>query len=193
MSKRFLIILAVLTSAVCVGLTFAINAGGWAGGEWIWIKTYREVLRIPLFSAFLTVGSFLLTLQATILLRIKEIYDDEEYEADWKNFQMQEEVEGRVVKSGYYDPLRNLGIALLANVLLALCSAFLQVTLGFIPAPWAVGTCLGFAAMTLGLLLFLWWQIAVNLVRWFAVIERKHSRTASASTSEKKKSAGPML
>ena len=96
MSKRFLIILAVLTSAVCVGLTFAINAGGWAGGEWIWIKTYREVLRIPLFSAFLTVGSFLLTLQATLLLRIKEIYDDEEYEADWKNFQMQEEVEGRV-------------------------------------------------------------------------------------------------
>ena len=112
---------------------------------------------------------------------------------DWKNFQMQEEAEGRIVKSGYYDPLRNLGIALLANVLLALCSAFLQVTLGFVPAPWAVGTCLGFAGVSLGLLIFLWWQIAMNLVRWFAVIERKHSRTASASTPEKKKSAGPLL
>lgn len=193
MSKRFLIVLAVLIAAACFGLALAIRAGGWAGGEWIWIKTYREVLRIPLFSAFLTVGSFLLTLQATILLRIKEIYDDEEYETDWKNFQMQEEAEGRIVKSGYYDPLRNLGIALLANVLLSLCSAVLQVTLGFIPAPWAVGMCLGFAAVTLGLLLFLWWQIAVNLVRWFAAIERKHSRATSASASEKKKSAGPLL
>ena len=193
MPKRFPIILTVLTAAACVGLTLAIKSGGWAGGEWTWIKAYREVLRIPLFSAFLTVGSFLLTLQATILLRIKEIYDDEEYETDWKNFQIQEEAEGRSVTSGYYDPLRNLGIALLANVLLALCSAFLQITLGFIPAPWAVGICLGFAAVTLGLLLFLWWQIAVNLVRWFFVIERKHSRTASASTPEKKKSAGPML
>ena len=122
----------------------------------------------------MTLGSFLLTLKATILLRIKEIYDEEKYEKDWLAYQEQRKrSDPNAPVSDYYAPLRRLGEALLANVVLAITSSIAQITLGFVNAPWALGICLGFAATTLLLLLFLWFQIAANLVRWFSVIEEK--------------------
>ena len=169
-----------LVSVLLACLTFLsfsfyclVVVGGFdhAGDTWIWFKFYREGIRTPVFTGFLTVGSFLLTLKATILLRIKEIYDTVDYSADWEAFQEQRRINNKC-PTAYYGPLRNLGHALLANVLLALSTAILQMTLGFVNAPWALGICLGFAATTLGLLLLLWWQIAANLGRWFNVIEK---------------------
>lgn len=167
----------------------AHGAGVDAGSElWVWVKFYREGLRTPFFSGFLTVGGFLLTLKTTILLRIKEIYDTEQYLNDWQNFQEQRRRANPAAQAtDYYGPLRNLGIGLLANVVLTLVSAMLQVTLGFVNQYWAVGICLGFAASTLLLLLFLWWQIAANLMHWFKVIEvKKKDEIQKKSNPEQK-------
>ncbi len=173
---RFLAIVGIGLVILCaVFYRLAIYAGmDSVTNVWIWVKLYHENLRIPLFTGFLTVGSFLLTLMATMLLRIKEIYDEEEYAQDWKRYQDQRITKDPSAKTtDFYGPLRNLGDALLANVILALLSAMLQVTLGFVDLPVAVAICLGFAATTLLLLLYLWWQIAGNLSKWFDVIERK--------------------
>ena len=167
-----LIVMLLLLCGAC--LYFATLAGVDCDGIWIWVKFYREGLRAPLFTGCLTLGTFLLTLQATILIRIKEIYDTEEYDAQWRVYQDQRRAEGRK-PTGYYDPLRNLGVALLLNVLFALITSILQVTVGFINAPLAVAICLGFAGTTLTLLLYLWWQIGANLIRWFREIEKTRS------------------
>jgi hypothetical protein len=168
----FVLILALL--ACCFGFSLIAAHGGVDHCTQLlaWVKFYREGLRAPLFAGFLTVGTFLLTLQTTLLLRIKEIYDDESYAIRWQVLQEQRRAKG-LSRTGYYDPLRNLGLALLANIFFALVSSILQVTLGFVNTFWAVGICLGFAATTFGLLLLLWWQIAANLIRWFSEIETK--------------------
>jgi hypothetical protein len=175
MRSRLLLLIIILIALCYFFSHFACRGGVDENHVWTWVKFYRSDLRVPLFTGFLTMGTFLLTLQATILLRIKEIYDDSDYAATWQVLQDQRKAKG-LPKTGYYDPLRNLGVALLANIFCALASSVLQVTLGFINAPWAVGICLGFAATTFGLILLLWWHIAANLIRWFADIEAKRSR-----------------
>ena len=175
MRGRLLLLIIALASLCYVFSYLACRGGVDENHVWIWVKFYRSDLRVPLFTGFLTMGTFLLTLQATILLRIKEIYDDSDYAATWEVLQEQRKAKG-LSRTGYYDPLRNLGLALLANIFCALTSSLLQVTIGFINAPWAVGICLGSAATTFGLLLILWWYIAANLVRWFSEIEAKRSR-----------------
>jgi len=148
-----------------------------ANGDWAWVVLYQTSLRAPLFTGCLTVGSFLLTLKATIIMRVKEIYDDPDYETAWEVYQAQrkEQMPGCTIP-GYYDSFRNLGVALMANVVLALVTSILQLTLGFVPYPWAVGICLGFGGTTICLLIFLWWQIAKNLMRWFEGLEKKRNR-----------------
>jgi|GEM_PF-3339015 len=171
MVKRLIGLILALLGVCFVIFVLARRGGADSTGLWLWVGFYREGLRTPLFTGCLTMGTFLLTLQATILMRIKEIYDTDDYKAQWEVYQDQRR-QKKLAATGYYDPLRNLGLALLANVLLALVTAILQVTLGFVNAPWAVAVCLGFAATTLGLLLLLWWQIAANLIRWFSEIEK---------------------
>lgn len=174
MIKRLIGLVLALGIFCFVFFVLARRAEVDADGVWIWVRFYREGLRTPLFTGCLTLGTFLLTLQATILMRIKEIYDTADYKAQWEVYQDQRRQE-KLAGTGYYDPLRNLGLALLANVLLALVTAILQVTLGFVNAPWAVAVCLGFGATTLGLLLVVWWQIAANLIRWFSEIEKNRN------------------
>lgn len=176
MLRRFILLVVVLVTLCWTFSWLAMRAGvdPTTGNEWVWFRFYREGLRTPFFTGFLTLGTFILTLQATILLRIKEIYDHPSYADKWNVLQGQREAQGQG-GTGYYDPLRNLGIALLANVFFALVTSLLQVTVGFIDDPCAVGICLGFAATTFALLLMLWWQIASNLYRWFSEIESRHT------------------
>lgn len=185
--RKFLSIVLLVLALSCAAFGWCAYKAGHdpASNLWAWVKFYREGLRTPLFSGFLTVGSFLLTLKATILLRIKEIYEEPKYADDWRRYQAQRKRENPSAGlTDYYGPLRNLGNALLLNVLFAITSAILQVTLGFLNNPWTVGVCMGFASTTLLLLLFLWWQIASNLLRWFDVIERRKQDELKKQTPE---------
>jgi len=111
------------------------------------------------------------------LLRIKDIYDDPEYEIKWENYVTQEKsANPEKPAPKYYEPFTNLGIAMMANVVFAMLTAFLQVSVGFVPNPFAVGICLGFAITTTALLLFLWYLISSNLMSWFATLEAKRIR-----------------
>src|ERR1700742_564175 len=117
--RRFFLIFVVFLIVSSAGFALAASHGGidQATGLYIWVKFYREALRTPFFSGFLTVGSFLLTLQTTILSRIKEIYDSPEYEKRWEQHQEQRRTANRQAKqTPFYGPLRNLGLALIGNV-----------------------------------------------------------------------------
>lgn len=174
MPRRFFYLLFAGWLVAFIALHWGIVQGGSdsSTGLAVWIKFYREGMRAPIFTGFLTLGSFLLTLQATLIMRIKEVYDSPEYEEDWKVYEHQLAASGTPVPP-YYRPLRHLGIALLTNVLLSILTCISQMTFGFSSAPWAVAFCMSIAAATMFCLLFLWLKISQNLVRWFSVIEKK--------------------
>lgn len=186
---RVLTVILILVVAVFSGLFWflAYRAGVDNSQTWVWVEFYRQGLRTPLFSGLLTIGGFLLTLKTSILLRIKEIYDSPGHEKNWRIYRDQLIRNNSSAKPrGFYYGFQNLGVALLANVVMSLSSAILQVTVGFINRPWAIGVCLGFAATALILLLFLWFQIASNLMRWFTMIEdnkQEQLRTADNGKS----------
>lgn len=138
-----------------------------------WIEVYGRDLRTPLFTGCLTVGSFLLTLKATILLRVKGVYDAPEYQ---KMFDAHCDQERRRSPGkqppGCYDSFRNLGVALMASVVVALLASIMQLTAGMSGTAVGISVALAFAATALLWLLFVWWQMARNLSAWFSALKR---------------------
>jgi hypothetical protein len=128
---------------------------------------YSEQLRTPLFTGFLTLGAFLLSLQTFILIRLKEgLYDNPEYRKLVKERQANKSTDS------LFGPLTRLGNLLIYSVLFALITAFYQFSIGLIRSELgaAVGLALAFTAAVV--VLFAWWQIRGNLNCWFENLER---------------------
>ena len=134
-----------------------------------WILVYGNSARTPMFTGFLTLGSFLLTLQSGILSRLKEGYDGEDHAR--KIDQMRRK--GKSVR--YYESLRNVGQVIFVNLMLALLPALFQITFGFVQKAWSTSLCVGFGFVTIVLVIYL----AIELMRahheWFRKIEAERS------------------
>jgi hypothetical protein len=131
-----------------------------------WVKSYFDLARVPLFSGFLTLGSFMLTLQTAILQRLKEAYDSPNYLK--KYLALKEEDP----KAGYYDSLGRLSLALSFGILSAFTTAVLQMTIGFVKTEWACAICIGAAVTTLSVVSYLTIQILMAHREWFTKIEQ---------------------
>lgn len=130
-----------------------------------WINIYYTQARVPMFAGFLTLGSFLLTLQTAIIQRLKEAYDS----ADHARKVEQLRNKGKSVR--YYGSLQRLGIALSTNVILALLTALMQMTLGFVQQSWSTAICIGFGLIALSLVIYLTIQLVLAHHQWFKKIE----------------------
>jgi hypothetical protein len=131
----------------------------------MWVAIYYTQARVPMFTGFLTLGSFLLTLQTAIIQRLKEAYDSEDHAR--KVTQMR--AKGKPVR--YYGSLERVGIALSSNVVLALFTALLQMTLGFAQATWSTAICTAFGLTTILLVVYLTIQLVLAHHQWFKKIE----------------------
>lgn len=135
------------------------------------IENYQTSARTPIFSGFVTLGSFLLTLKTTIIQRLKDAYDTDEYADKFL------ELRAKHKDLLYYGSLSNLGTALAANICLSLSTSAVQMTLGFVKHPVAISICIGFAATTLGLVLYLTVQMSLAHKDWFRKIEADRIKT----------------
>ena len=138
-----------------------------------WIEIYNTQARVPMFTGFLTLGSFLLTLQTAIIQRLKEAYDTAEYSR--KVAQMREK--DKEVK--HYGSLERVGIALSSNVILALSTSLLQMTLGFVRTTWSTAVCIAFGFTTILLVVYLTIQLVLAHRQWFKKIEDEKSKVPS--------------
>ncbi len=129
---------------------------------------YVDKLQIPLFTGFLTLGSFLLTLKTFIIVQLKDkLYDvNEKY--------LREVAEKTITGSSanFYSPLERLAELLITAVILAITTALLQLTLGYIGNQLSSAICISFAIITLLLVFFAWWQIKKNIHDLFTVWEK---------------------
>lgn len=135
-----------------------------------WVALYYTQARIPMFTGFLTLGSFLLTLQTAIIHRLKEAYDS----ADHARKIEQLRAKGKNIR--YYGSLERVGIALSTNVIMALFTALLQMSLGFVQATWSTAICTAFGLTTLLLVIYLTIQMVLAHQQWFKKIEEDKNR-----------------
>ena len=142
---------------------------------------YQSKLQAPLFTGFLTVGGFLLTLKTFVLIKLKE----EVYESSFYQDKVLKERRELNDKLTLYGPLARLGSLLVFSVLSALVTAVSQLSIGFIPRTSAAAFCLGVAVTSLALVFQSWFHIRENLIRWFELLDEKDAeqRKSAASSS----------
>lgn len=118
-----------------------------------------------MFTGFLTLGSFLLTLQTAIIQRLKEAYDSSDYA------RKVDQLRAKKPDVRYYGGLERVGIALASNVILSLVTATLQMTVGFFQKTWSTAICCAFALTTVMLVIYLTVQLVLAHRQWFRKIE----------------------
>ena len=125
---------------------------------------YSSKLQTPLFTGFLTLGSFLLTLKTFIIVQLKEkVYDSDTYTERFIELRFQ----NKDLK--FYQPITRLAGLLLTAVFMALSTALLQITIGFADLQITASICLSFAIGTLLLVFFAWWQIRKSIYILFDI------------------------
>lgn len=132
---------------------------------------YAKNLRSSLFTGFITISSFLLTMTTFVILNLKTGYFDKEWYS-----QRVKTRRATGCKKSYFSPLRNLGFALLASIALSLITAVSQFTLGLYPSTWSVCVCGSLAALTVLALLFCLFQIIMNLLALFQFWESEQKK-----------------
>lgn len=127
---------------------------------------YAKNIRASLFTGFLTVGSFLLSLKVFIIVKFKEnIFDSAAYRAKLE--------EKRKLNSDltHYGPVKRLSRLLFAAILSALAASAAQLTVGLVPVWPATLFCVFIAAFSGAMLLCTLWLIRQILDEWLSYLE----------------------
>lgn len=142
------------------------------------IEVYGNGIRTPVFSAFFTMGSFLIALKSSIIARIKETYDTSSHMV---HFQSER---ARNPDAKFYSGLELLSVALGVNVILCLASSLVQMVFGFIESRWSVSICIGVPVLTFSLLIYLTDIIIKSHRNWFDKMNEEAEEKADALSKE---------
>jgi len=146
---------------------------------------YAHRLQSPLFTAFLTLGGFLLALQTQILMRLKsDLYDTDFYKDRVRKLNHLADPNKKLT---VYGPLKRLGSFLIISVLLTLGAAVTQMTIGFIPHKLAAAFCIGSAAAAITIVFLAWYEMRKNLDHWFEMLEEQAEKQAEQNLPDIKK------
>jgi len=137
---------------------------------------YAKNIRGSLFTGFLTVGSFLLSLKAFIVVKLKEnIFDTELYKKKL--------VERRKLNSALtlYGPVKRLSALLFVAISAAITASVSQLTIGLVPHWLASFFCIFVAVFAISMLVSTLVLIKKTLDEWLDYLEEEHNKkTAEA-------------
>lgn len=132
---------------------------------------YGKNLRGSLFTGFLTLGGFLLSLKTFIVVNMKkEVFDTEDYRAEWEE---QKKLDKASKMGPRFEPLRYLSATLFLSIASCVITSVLQLTLGLAETFWAAMICLWAALVSVLFLLRSLWLIRINLNRMFDFLDAK--------------------
>lgn len=125
-------------------------------------KFFENSLRGHLFSGFLALSGFLISLKAFIVVTMKEkVYDHPQYIKRWKE-------QRKLDKSlTLYGPLKELSDLLYFAISSCLFAAVAQVTIGLFPFWWAALACIFLAIFATALLFSCLVLMKQNIDDWF--------------------------
>lgn len=163
--KRVLIV-ALAVFFATFGLLAYLNPG-----ENGLFSLYDRKFQTPLFTGFLTISGFLLTLKTFVLVQLKkELYEQPFYKEDVNYKRLTNP------KLTLYGPLNRLGSLLVLCVFAGLTTAVSQLSVGFIPSRLAAAFCIAVGAGTLALVFQAWYEIKCNLTRWFEYLDENDKK-----------------
>lgn len=141
-------------------------------------ELYQSKLQTPLFTGFLTIGGFLLTLKTFVLIKLKE----EVYQSEFYKTKLEER---RLLNPdlSLYGPLGRLANLLVLSVLSALLTAVSQMSVGFIPGRLSAAFCISIAVSALALVFQSWFHIRENLNRWFELLQEEEDQKRKSEAS----------
>lgn len=154
------LVIAILVAGAVVPIV-----GEWGGDTAV--KLYGEKLQMPMFTGFLTLAGFILSLKTNILLRLQnDLFDKPLYK---ERIERASALEGQPISR--FEPLINLGNYLVWTVFACLAASLAQVTFGFIKNRWSVGVALAAGFVAFVFTLFAWFAIRANLQVWFDLLK----------------------
>lgn len=158
---RIKFLLSILTGSIVIACIYWLVPNHKLLSEF-----YGENIRGSLFTGFLTLGGFLLSLKTFIIVKMKEnVYDDKKY---IETFNHQKKLDNSLL---LYAPLKNLSHLLFWAILSCIITSVLQFSLGLIEHWVAILTCIFMATFSITLLILSLIEIKNNLDRWFIFIE----------------------
>jgi len=150
-------ILSSVTAWYCLNKFVAANT---------FSSIYDQKVQLAFFTAFLTIGSFLLAMKAFILVRLRDdVYKHDEYRKRYLD------QNNNIYRGDYYQGLVELGHLLVVSVVTAFLASISQITIGFstIYEIKLIAPSLGIGVLTL--VLIDWLFVYLNLRDWFNFIE----------------------
>jgi hypothetical protein len=135
---------------------------------------YAKNMRGSLFTGFLTVGSFLLSLKAFIVVKLKEnIFDTDGYKNRLK--------ERRKLNPELtlYGPVQRLSNLLFISISSAIAASVSQFSIGFIPNWKATFFCIFLAIFAISMLIWTLLLIKGLLDEWLNYLEDAHNKATT--------------
>lgn len=139
---------------------------------------YSTHIRASLFTGFLTMGSFLLSLKTFIVVKLKEnIFDSTAYKEKIKEYRKTNP------KLTLYGPIKNLSNLLFLSIASSIFASTAQLTIGLIKY-WATTLfCLFLAATSIFLLIGTLLVIRTVLSLWLDTLEEENNKYLKSETS----------
>jgi hypothetical protein len=130
------------------------------------VEAYERSFRQAMFTGFLTLGGFLLSLKTFVLIKMKEgMFDSPSYVDNLKRLRSLN------ASLSHYGPLLRLSRLLFISIFFSVGTSALQITLGMWVRPISVALCCGSAVATLVLLFTSLFVIRANLNAWLHSLE----------------------
>lgn len=165
MKKYYVIPISVFI--ITATLLYGCNFYGYLTDEQL-IKTYGSKLQIPLFTGFLTISGFLLSLTTFIVVKMHEaVYQDEHY---FKKIEIYTRIDENY---SHTKPLENLSSFLISSVVAALITSFSQFTIGNYSNFYIIVLCLSLAACASTFVFISCLLIKSNITIWIGFMKEK--------------------
>jgi hypothetical protein len=137
---------------------------------------YESKVRGYLFSGFISVGSFLLSLHTFVIVNLKDkLFDSAAYKSNYVDFKSREIKNfssAMISVSDYYAPLNVLSVFLNISIWLSIVTAVMQFTLGFYDNTYSAIFCMYMALITVLFLLNCLVLIRCNIKVWLTLEDK---------------------
>ncbi|WP_233965500.1 hypothetical protein [Pectobacterium versatile] len=174
-SKQMLAIftLSLLIVGAIIYLHFKYNLSITLEKDTTFFNYFESKIRGYLFSGFISVGSFLLSLHTFVIVNLKDkLFDSPVYKSnyvDFKSLTTKNFTDNMINASEYYAPLNVLSVFLNVSIWLSIITAVIQFTLGFYDNTYTALFCMYMALITVLFLLNCLILIRCNIKIWLTL------------------------
>jgi hypothetical protein len=136
-------------------------------------ELYQFKIRHYIFTSFLSIGSFILSLMSMIVFTMhKNIFSNEKYKEYIKKHS-----EISLKQEDQYSPLINIGRLFLFCVLCCIITSIVQFSIGLINYNIAIAFSLSWPISTLSLILFILFNVWKTFEVWFKILKKENKQT----------------